>query len=107
MTKPILLVTRRLPPHVEARAARDYAARLTASDTPIPDIVARAAGASAIICCPGDQLDAATIGLSVDGNEVELSGKVRTWAERNEAERAAWSVPGVWRVDNHLQITVL
>jgi lactate dehydrogenase-like 2-hydroxyacid dehydrogenase len=61
MTKPILLVTRRLPPHVEARAARDYAARLTASDTPIPDIVARAAGASAIICCPGDQLDAATI----------------------------------------------
>jgi len=61
MTKPILLVTRRLPSHVEARATRDYDARLTASDTPIPDIVPRAAGASAIICCPGDHLDAATI----------------------------------------------
>jgi len=37
---------------------------------------------------------------------VEVNGKVRTWAERNEAERAAWSAPGVWRVDNHLQIAV-
>jgi lactate dehydrogenase-like 2-hydroxyacid dehydrogenase len=61
MSKPILLVTRRLPPAVEARAERDYDARLTASDTPIPDIVRRAAGASAILCCPGDTIDAATI----------------------------------------------
>ena len=36
MGKPVLLITRRLPPAVEARAARDYDARLTASDTPIP-----------------------------------------------------------------------
>ena len=49
MEKHILLVTRRLPPAVEARAARDYDARLSASDTPIPDIVARADGADALL----------------------------------------------------------
>lgn len=52
------------------------------------------------------ELDAATIGLVVVGNRVELNGKVRTWAERNEAERAAWSARGVWKVDNNLQIAV-
>ena len=61
MAKPKLLVTRRLPAAIEARATRDYDARLTASDTPMPDIVAQAAGAEAIICCPGDSLDAALI----------------------------------------------
>jgi lactate dehydrogenase-like 2-hydroxyacid dehydrogenase len=61
MSKPILLVTRRLPAAVETRAARDYDARLTESDTPIPDVVQRAGGASAIICCPGDTMNAATI----------------------------------------------
>lgn len=58
MPKPILLVTRRLPPAIEARAARDYDARLTASDTPMPDIVGQAKGADAIVCCPGDVFDA-------------------------------------------------
>ena len=29
MTKPILVVTRRLPPAIEARAAQDYDARLS------------------------------------------------------------------------------
>lgn len=61
MSKPILLVTRRLPPAVEARAARDYDARLTISDTPMPDLVQRADGASAILCCPGDTIDATTV----------------------------------------------
>ena len=62
MPKPVLLVTRRLPPAIEARAARDYRARLTASDTPMKDVVAQAAGAEAVICCPGDVFDAALIG---------------------------------------------
>lgn len=61
MAKPVLLVTRRLPPAVEARAARDYEARLTASDAPIPDVLARVQGADALLCCPGDQLDATQI----------------------------------------------
>jgi lactate dehydrogenase-like 2-hydroxyacid dehydrogenase len=61
MVKPVLLVTRRLPPAVEARAARDYEVRLTASDAPVPDVLARVQGADALLCCPGDQLDATQI----------------------------------------------
>jgi lactate dehydrogenase-like 2-hydroxyacid dehydrogenase len=63
MPKPILFVTRHLPDAVEARAARDYDARLNTEDTPRTgtDIVRLAAGADAILCCPADRLDAATI----------------------------------------------
>jgi lactate dehydrogenase-like 2-hydroxyacid dehydrogenase len=61
MTKPVLLVTRRLPPAIEARAAAEFDARLTTSDVPIADVVARAAGADAILTCPGDKFDAALI----------------------------------------------
>jgi len=61
MAKPILLVTRRLPPAVEARAAAEFDARLTASDLPMPDVLARAQGADAILTCPGDNFDAALI----------------------------------------------
>lgn len=63
MTKPILYVTRRLPPAVEARAARDYEARLSAADAPVSaaDIVAGAQGAAAVLCCPAEKLDAAVI----------------------------------------------
>jgi lactate dehydrogenase-like 2-hydroxyacid dehydrogenase len=66
MPKPVLLVTRRLPADIEALAARDYDARLTPSDTAIPDLVARAQGADAILCCPGDRLDAACIAALPD-----------------------------------------
>jgi lactate dehydrogenase-like 2-hydroxyacid dehydrogenase len=61
MAKPVLLVTRRIPPAVEARAAAEFDARLTASDVPITDIVARAAGADGLLTCPGDNIDAALI----------------------------------------------
>jgi osmotically-inducible protein OsmY len=33
-----------------------------------------------------------------------LSGEVASWAEREAAERAAWSVPGVTAVDDRLLI---
>lgn len=60
MAKPVLLITRRLPQAVEARATRDYEARLTASDTPIPsaEILSRAQGADAVLTCPGDHFNA-------------------------------------------------
>ena len=61
MPRPVLFVTRRLPASIEARAERDFTARLTPSDIAISDLVARADGADAILCCPGDVLDAQTI----------------------------------------------
>jgi osmotically-inducible protein OsmY len=50
------------------------------------------------------ELDGERIKVEVDGNKVILRGKVSSWAERDEAERAAWSAPGVWDVDDKLEI---
>jgi lactate dehydrogenase-like 2-hydroxyacid dehydrogenase len=72
MTKPILVVTRRLPPAIEARAARDYETRLSPDDAKVTgaDILARADGAAAILCCPAERLDAETIGKLPDSVKV-------------------------------------
>ncbi len=63
MAKPVLLITRRLPPAVEARAGTMFDARCNAEDTPrsSADVVRLAAGADAVLCCPAEKLDAATI----------------------------------------------
>ena len=63
MPKPTLLVTRRLPPAIEARAAAEFDARLSPDDARVTaaDILARADGAAAILCCPAEKLDADTI----------------------------------------------
>jgi lactate dehydrogenase-like 2-hydroxyacid dehydrogenase len=61
VTKAVLVATRRLPPAVEARAAAEFDARLTSSDAPIADVAALAAGADAIVTCPGDNFDARLI----------------------------------------------
>ena len=72
MTKPILLVTRRLPPAIEARAAQSFDARLSAFDERITgaDILSRSEGAAAILCCPAEKLDAETIGKLPDSVKV-------------------------------------
>lgn len=63
MAKPVLLVTRRLPPAIEARAIRDYDARLNTEDTVRTgsDVLRLSQGADAVLCCPAEKLDGATI----------------------------------------------
>ena len=51
------------------------------------------------------ELDARRIRVEVNGTEVILEGTVRSWAEREEAERAAWSAPGTTKVDNHITVS--
>lgn len=50
------------------------------------------------------EVDANRIQVETHGNEVVLKGTVRSWIEREEAERVAWSAPGVTRVDDRLVV---
>jgi osmotically-inducible protein OsmY len=49
-------------------------------------------------------VEASRITVQTEGGRVVLSGKVRAWYERDIAERAAWSAPGVTEVQDHLTI---
>jgi osmotically-inducible protein OsmY len=49
-------------------------------------------------------VDARRIAVSALDGKVVLTGNVHSWAERQEAERAAWAAPGVKQVEDHLTV---
>jgi len=51
------------------------------------------------------EVDARRVVVATHDGVVELSGYVRSWAEKEEAADAAWAAPGVTRVDNGIVVT--
>ncbi|MFI7520801.1 BON domain-containing protein [Micromonospora globbae] len=52
----------------------------------------------------GRAVGAGGISVAVDGDTLVLSGVVRSWWERDQAQRVAWSAPGVRAVDDQLLV---
>lgn len=51
-------------------------------------------------------IDAATINITIINSKVVLNGTVRSFAEKQDAEKAVWNAPGVSSVENNLEIEV-
>jgi osmotically-inducible protein OsmY len=51
------------------------------------------------------EIDANRIAVEANGGEVVLKGTVRSWIEREEAERAAWAAPGVTKVEDRIVVS--
>ena len=50
------------------------------------------------------QIDARRINVTAQDGKIILSGNVHSWAERQEAERAAWAAPGVTQVEDRIAV---
>ena len=50
------------------------------------------------------QLDAKGITVEIQGTTAILKGSVRSWAERQDAQRIAWLAPGITNVDNRITV---
>jgi osmotically-inducible protein OsmY len=51
-------------------------------------------------------VDSSSIKVDISGSRVTLHGKVKSWAEKKQAENIAWAAPGVMSVDNKIDIDV-
>ena len=51
------------------------------------------------------RLDAGKIKVEAWGNKIVLRGSVRSFAEKGDAEAAAWATPGVSAVENNLEVS--
>lgn len=49
-------------------------------------------------------VEADSINILTEGHNIILKGKVRSWSERNEVEKAVWATPGVVDVKDELII---
>ncbi|HTU42547.1 MAG TPA: BON domain-containing protein [Candidatus Aquilonibacter sp.] len=52
------------------------------------------------------EVDANRIAVEVQGSKAILKGTVRAWAEKEEAERVAWSAPGITSVENRIAVEI-
>lgn len=50
------------------------------------------------------ELDASHVTVRAEGGKVILGGKVHAWFERDLAEQAAWSAPGVTEVQDRIEV---
>jgi osmotically-inducible protein OsmY len=50
------------------------------------------------------EIDARRVSVTAQDGTVVLTGNARSWAERQEAERAAWAAPGVRQVDDRITV---
>jgi osmotically-inducible protein OsmY len=50
-------------------------------------------------------LEPGAVIVTTRGGVVTLEGETRSWNERTEIERAAWSAPGVWHVNNRVTVS--
>lgn len=69
--------------------------------TPMPDYLKDRIAAALIRSA---LLDTRRITVTATGNRVILTGTVRFWTERQEAERVVWSARGVTEVENHIEV---
>ncbi len=51
------------------------------------------------------EVDSSRISVQIAGQKVTLRGSVPSWPERREAERAAWSAPGILEVEDLITVT--
>lgn len=49
-------------------------------------------------------IDADNVKVEVIGTKAILKGTVQSWAEKRQAEKAVWSAPGIFEIENKLEI---